>query len=462
MSQPARRHAARPTPRAPRRTPRATSALLAALVAGAFLPAAARADTFTVQPGDDLQAVLDGATGEDIVRLASGTYTGRFVIGPGKDGLRVEGKGKAVLDLLDVEEGGPLVGLEIASSDVTLRNLTLRHAPEDSVAVSATALGLSGLVLERLTILNARGRAIDLAGDDHRVDRCTIVGARDSAVVVEGDGAVITRCDIRQCEEDAVAVDGDGAEISRNTIADIRGDNGVDVLGAGALVSRNTISRTDDSAVNVDGDDAVVDRNRVEGVVTDAGVRVQGANPSVTANRVEGVQNTQVGLSVTSLSGGGLVDANTVQRGTGTGLRVSGTGLTVSRNKVFDCGVRGFGLQLLGDLHVVTRNQVRRCHQDGLRLDGNGLTLERNTIRDNHEDGLVVGSGDGTLLDRNTIRDNASEGVENGGTNTTLRANNVRRNRIDVVNDTDGGATLVIEDGNTIGDGSDGSASPEV
>jgi len=432
-----------------------------ALLAVALPATTLQADVFVVAPGASIQAALDVAGPGDVVRVSAGTYTELLSIGTGRDGLVLEGKGKVVIDQLPPpSEGARVPGLSIASSSVVVRRLTLRHAA--GTAIAATEPGLSGLLLDRVEVVNPTGTAIDLLGDGHSLVRCRVVGAGDRGIVIEGQDALVSRNTVEQCAADGIVIDGDQAEVSRNVVDQVRGDNGIDVFGNGALVSRNTVFRTDDSAITLDGDDAVVEKNQVQGVCSDAGVRVQGNHPVVSGNRISGVLDGQDTLRVVSLGGSGVVDGNVLSDGTGTGLSLSGDAVLVSGNTITACGVDAFGLEVAGNLNIIDLNRILRSHADGLRLDGNANVLTANSVLDGYEDGIVVGSGAANVLDGNLVKNNQSEGVENGGTGTVLRDNRILKNRIDLVNDTDGGATLVLESGNVIGDGSDGSDEPEV
>jgi hypothetical protein len=441
------------------RIPHGVLSVALALVATAPM---ASADTLTVSAGESIQAVLDVAQAGDVVNVSAGVYSGLLVING--DGISLVGKGKVILDMyVPVTESGPegaTDGIVIQSSNVSLRNLTIRHAAGSAVVSSGASL--QGLVLDKLTIYNATDTAIDLDAQSVTVTRCVIRGNRDGGVKVTGDNALITRNTVRQGAGDAVAVVGDAAEVSRNKISLINNDNGVDILGDGCLVSRNSFTGVDDSAISLTGDNVIADRNTIAGGCEDSALLIFGMNPTVTSNKLSDVLNGQTSIRVVSTGAGGLIDRNTIRNGNGAGIDMNGDLVTVSRNKLQDTGVNRNALVIAGNLNTISQNQVKGAHRDGLRLDGNGNLLQANRFLNGFEDGVFVRSGDSNLLDGNTIRGHQSEGVENGGTNTVLRFNKISKNRIDVVNDTTGGATIDIEDNNSIADGSNGSTEPEV
>ena len=445
----------RSTGRCRRHLPRLLAALL---VVGLGSPELA-AETFPVAPGESIQDAVDAAGPADQVTLSAGVYRQVVDVPAGKDGLAIVGKGKVILDALDAGEG-TVPGLAIGSSDVLVRNLTIRHAA--GIGLMASGMGLSGIQLDKVTVLNATGDSIVLEADQVLVQKCTVRGSKGRGLVITGNNALVTRNTFQQVDVDAVVIDGDDAEVSRNTIREVNNDNGVDIVGSFARVLQNTISRTDDNAITITGANALVDKNTVASAANDDAIQVIGDNPTATANKVSAILNGHAALMIVSTGSGGLVERNTVRDCVGAGIEINGDSMTVNKNKVTDCGVERVGIQITGDMNTVLANTLKGIHQDGISVLGNANQIERNKVTDGFEDGVALMSGTANVLDGNTIRNNQSEGVDNTATNTTLRNNKISKNRIDVANGTSGGATIVIEDNNKIGDGSDGTDEPEV
>jgi parallel beta-helix repeat protein len=447
------------TPRSRPGSPTALHSLLLASLAALLLTPATQADTVKVAPGESIQDAIDAAAPGDTLVIAGGTYEGRYVIPAGKDGLEIKGKGKVILDAAQTPvEGGPPAGFSIDSSNVVLRNLTIRHAPDLGIT---TLTSQSGLTLDKLTILNCGNSAIRLEADTSTVNRCTVRGTANAGIELNGDGAILTRNTVSSCGSDALKVTGDGALISRNKLSDAT-DNGIDVLGQDAFVERNSISRTDDSAITITGDQALLDGNTIDVVCNDAGILVTGGSATIMRNKISSVVNGKDGIRLLVFTSSGLVDRNTLRDCRGAGVFTAGDDITISRNKVTDCGGQLGSIDVTGDTNTLSKNVVKGSPADGIRLAGNGNLLQGNKVSDSLQDGIVVGSGTANTLDGNNIRKNQGEGVENGAMGTVLSKNKICKNRIDVVNDSGSGATITIEDDNSICDGSDGSDDPEV
>ncbi len=464
------------------------SAFCLALVAILVTPA--WAETIKVTPGEGaIQDAIEIADPGDVISIGAGTYHELLTIPEDKDAIELVGKGRVVLDAYveDGPDGEPVQEDAIICNarDVVFRNLVIRHASGIGIRVDENLMSVrSGYVVERVTFENIDGSAILMVADTVTVSRCTFWDIDSEAIEITGNGAVVTRNDIRQCVDAGVRITGNGASVTKNAIAHVREGSGVLIEGNNAVVESNTTLSTDELGIAVEGGSPFVNKNRVGGAGAEdgshAGIEVIGSSPTITANRVTGVMNCHPSIIywfsdefADDGDGGqppGLIDRNTVTHGNGVGMQLQGDNLTVSRNKVVDCGAERWGMIVEGNANEAVSNLVRGVAGDGIFVLGIGNLLLKNKVQDCSVDGIMVGGGllpDGertgdTVLDGNTITGNRSEGVDNRGANTILRNNKISKNRIDVVNDAEGGATIEVEPNNKIGDGSDGSDPPEV
>jgi len=432
----------------------------ALLTVVALLSADASADTLTVKAGESIQAVIDGAGPGDKIVVQQGTYTANLVIPSGKDGLVLQGKGKVYIDAHDPDmTSDPDAGVLVHSEDVTLRNLIIRHG---DVGVTSLAEAPHGPVVEKVTVLHT-ATGVAVVADGVSVDRCTFRYV-DDGVNLSGDGARVIRSSVQLWAQEGLAVFGEDVVVQKNVLLGGHCGLGIRIEGPRPLVDANQVSYTQEQAYQVTGDDAVVTRNMGHATASGIGFQVQGENPTVARNSMLSTGNDHEGFLLTSTGNGGLFERNTCRLSAHTALDMRGDDLVVRKNRVMDSGsADGDGLSLRGDRILAEGNRIQDFTAVSVCVDGDDVVLRKNRIQGGARDGVfIVSSSNGTLLESNRITDHASEGVDNRGTDTVLRKNRIKNNRIDVVNDGDGGATISIEPDNKIGDGSDGTTQPEI
>jgi parallel beta-helix repeat protein len=447
-----------------------------------------------------IQEAVDAAVSGDVITVSSGTYVENIFIGPSLDGLTIQGKGKV---MVDGQMGAP--GILIGSSNVTLKGLTLRHA--NGIGVSATLLtaeggvALTGIVLDKLTIINSQSSAIDLNVDGALITDCKAMGCDggirvtgagaqitksevhndgDNGILVTGAGAQVTRCTVAIIEDEAgIRVNGNAALVDRNTVSGTCG-NLIDVFGLNAVVTRNNLANGDSDGIVVSGDSALVDRNDVHGVCGDlinvvgnnvtvtsnkvmlaggGGISVEGSLPTVSKNTVEDTGDDEDGIEVSSETLGGTVEQNRVKYAFSHGYDLGLSGATIRNNQATKCGAEGEGgFDIEGDDNTIDGNKAMDCVSNGFRIRGSTNTVTKNQAKDNIENGILIQSdaikGEGAQISlsnnlvNNTCTGNQGQGLYNQGVGTIIEKNKLSKNRQDLANRTSGGASLVDQGGN--------------
>ena len=432
------------------------------------------------------------------IQISSGTYVENLVVPASKDGLTIQGKGKVFIDGQNGTDG-----LIVNSSNVTIKNLTLRHAGGAGILAFAPTegfLALTSITIDNVTVINANDGGIDLDADGASINKCTVVGS-GAGIRVDGAGAQIMNTTVRNDCEMGILVNGAGAQIIRCTVDVIEDGNGIEIngnqctvdrnkvsncdgdmitiTGTNATVSRNDANNGDSRGIIVSGDGAIVDRNDVN-ATCDELIEVSGNNVQVTSNKGSGSGSTGIdvsgtnsvvskntisdtgddtsGIRVNSV-GDAQVEQNRVDRAHEYGINVTATGGTVSKNQARNCGAEGpseGGIQVSGDDNTVDSNTTQDCTGTGLRVIGSTNTVSKNKSMRNSINGIQIvaggdeggGSGLSNNLVSNNCKDNSGQGLDNGGVGTILEKNTFQKNRQDVTNRTMDGASLVDQGGN--------------
>ena len=114
------------------------------------------------QDFETIQEALDSinVTQVSTITISAGTYRENPVMASGLNGLTVQGKGKVFIDALDGDDG-----FTIGSSNVTLKNLTIRHAGGNGVdQIMSWAPGQGPTILpDDVGIEMAAGQAVLLS-----------------------------------------------------------------------------------------------------------------------------------------------------------------------------------------------------------------------------------------------------------------------------------------------------------
>ena len=499
-------------------------ALVACALVLTLLAPAAAADTISVTPADDVQAVIDGLTGSDhTIVFKSGTYVVNLVIPPGLDGLTLRGAGKVFLDGYASVDGIDTAVI-VQSPGVTLTRLTIRHAADQAVQIADAAPALpidavDGTTLDKVTVIGGSSAvesesgadgttitgctftgllneavklrgvgitvdscriqrcgsdAVNIVGDQATVDRCTIELVEDGeAIRIEGDDATVTSNTTVASQNQAVLVQGDRARIEKNRLSEVRSGGGIEAYGDQLTITSNQVERTGGAAIEVAGHDVLIERNQLSSPRTHA-LLVYGIDVRLLSNRIDGTGDEDAGVFLRGLaikdpgseepSIGALVYGNRVENAFGHGFDLLVADATVERNQAEHCGTETEGgFRIHGDGNTIERNTARDCTRDGFLIIGNDNTLVRNAAQDCTVNGFEIDEGGAdNLLDGNSARGCVGQGLVNEAVGTRLVGNRFQKNRLDVANDTDGGATLIDEGKNKIGTGGDLVTPPDV
>ena len=174
------------------------------------LGAAAQAATWTVRPGETIQAALEQAAPGDVIEVQPGQYRGNLVIAKP---VTLRGQGKPTIS-------GSLQGdtIRVKSTDVTIEGLIVRDSGDSLLAQNAgiyVSPGSHRAVVRRNDLVyNLFGLWIEKA-NDVRVEDNIIVGKRDYGSAQRGDGVQLYNTT--------------GARIERNHISFVRDALYVDV-----------------------------------------------------------------------------------------------------------------------------------------------------------------------------------------------------------------------------------------
>lgn len=365
-----------------------------------------------------LQSAIDMAARRKLPLVLA---PGRYVVGKVSlpSGMHLKAaSGEAVLML-----AGQGAGLQIIDgADVRITGLTLDGAAVTGATASAlvAAVNVHGLVLEDVTIRNARANGVRLERVSGRVEHCHISAVGQAAIFsVDARGLTIADNDISACGNNGILVwqskkRADGTRVSGNRIRVVRADsggsgqngNGVNVFRAGdVIVSGNHISDCAYSAVRGNAADNIsIQTNtcrRIGEVALYAEFGFQGA---LIANNI--VDGAATGIVATNFNEGGrlaVIQGNLVRnltrrehepvdkRGNGIGIEADAavTGNTIEgaptagivvgwgrwmRNvNVTGNTVRGvgIGIAVTGDIEaghaLVAHNLIAEARRGGVR-----------------------------------------------------------------------------------------------
>ena len=171
------------------------------------LGAAAQAATWTVRPGETIQAVLEQAAPGDVIEVQPGQYRGNLVIAKP---VTLRGQGRPTIS-------GGLQGdtIRVKSTDVTIEGLIVRDSGDSLLAQNAgiyVSPGSHRAVVRGDLVYNLFGLWI---ANDVRVEDNIIVGKRDYGSSQRGNGVQLYNTT--------------GARIERNHISFVRDALYVDV-----------------------------------------------------------------------------------------------------------------------------------------------------------------------------------------------------------------------------------------
>jgi parallel beta-helix repeat protein len=424
----------------------------------------AEAATFTVAPGGDIQAAIDGAAPGDTIKLKPGRHDAAVLFDATRTGMKLVGPcdGKpAVMDALGVAsetavtieadgvsvkcltlqhgKGGIFAGNDGAADGTKVNRVRAFHHSEDSIKIVGDDFKVTG---SRTVDTGDSGDGLKIDGDDGLIEGNVFRNTGSSCIeVTSSNGTVIRNNLLAVCDQDGVDVDaGSGLLIEDNTARDLR-DVGFEITADDSTIRNNRALNTRSGGYDIDGNDVDVIENSSKGADDDDCFQVNGANVFVSKNRAGFCDSGFEVIGAAPV----LLDNTASPSGDADGFRVNCTG---------SC-----------ELGRVERNFARAANADDEGFDitvdpglGAGFRIRNNTSLDNAEEGFDlfvhdaivsgnVASGNGgsdgndgrgfrivgndNTISNNNSTENASFGFEINGDDNTLTGNVAKANTLD-------------------------------
>ena len=294
-----------------------------------------------------IQAAVQASGPGDTIRVAGGVYAGPVTIGPGRDRLAIIGSGA---ENVIIEGQGDGTGLTIAGSTM----------------VTVAGLTVAGFVT-----------GMEVGTSDNTIRDVTVTGSGVDGIVVAQDAArnLFLRVTVRGSGGDGIQIFGSNNYVIDSQFHD-NGDDGLDLNGPTNVALDNLISGNRDRGIEVQGDTALIAGNRAVG--NRIGIASTVGQHLIYDNFVS--RNQTVGILLQG-SDNSLILANEVTCNQEEGLFVNGgSGFRVIRNKVESNGHDGIELSAGAADAVVDDNEVKENGLAGIRL---GSATTRNVIRRN-------------------------------------------------------------------------------
>jgi hypothetical protein len=267
------------------------------------------------------------------------------------------------------------------------------------------------------------------------VDGCRLFANMNVAIDVVGDDGRVQSCTVQQCDATVFRFVGARATVTR--CAFLNNDDGdiINITGFGARVTSNRFVNCDDDTIDVTGDAAVVEGNKMTG---SGDLRVTGDSLTIRRNTLSFVFGGAQGIfaASTTPNGGGTIEDNVVSDVNGRGLDVSASHVTIRRIKVSRSGAENVEgcVRVAGSFNALTQVVATTSGAHGFDVTGSDNILVECVAVDAGRDGFhVVGAR--TRLERCRATACTGEGLDNGGLDTTVMACTFRGNRLDVAND---------------------------
>ncbi len=418
-------------------------ALVLSTVALALGPSA-RGATIEVSPTGihpTIQSGIDAAAAGDVVLVKAGTYFENPRIPAGKNGLRVSGSGKVIVDANPLGAGAGGDGIVVASNSVTLDGFAIRNASFKDAQSQGNGVEVTGadFIARKLTIAGCTSSGIHVVGTDHAIiDHCTIE-ACDAAIFLEdGDVATIVHCTFAELVNDGVDIQQySHVDIGDSTFTAIAGGEGVrtfvaqqsnvsvhdcsfSTIGIGAIsiqattveIENNTITNSG-FALELSGSGILARGNHIFDVIENAAISAGGAtNGTIEENVIE--RCSEDGIFLTSNCSGFIIRNNTLKD---------------------QLAIKNAGIRVDGSLTTIEGNKLDRIAGDGVAVLGSSVTVKDNVIKNCIRDGIDVRNGASlTSITGNKISKCRAEGLDHSGSASTVTSNQITGCRIDVAN----------------------------
>ncbi|MEN8149383.1 MAG: right-handed parallel beta-helix repeat-containing protein [Planctomycetota bacterium] len=154
-------------------------------------------------------------------------------------------------------------------------------------------------------------------------------------------------------------------------------------------------------------DDCIVTKNTIDGV-DDDGIDATGSGHTISKNRIESTGSKGINLDA-NISGPMTIEKNRITHTGEHGIHLQTADHTVSGNRVTDAG--DDGIRVDGDRCIVTKNRVRITEDDGFDVEGDDAHLEKNSIQDTGGDGIDA-TGNGCTYLKNKVTRAGDDGIQ--------------------------------------------------
>lgn len=431
------------------------TSLVPALVAATVLSPFALADTLSVPSQfETIQDAIDAAAAGDTVSISSGNYTENLVIPVGLDGLTLTGKGKV---WINAQTSGD--GITIASSNVTITKLGIRHADGDGIRTGSPGDGgpdVTFLTVSRVTIVNSSDAGIDASSDDCVVENCLLYGNGDG-LQINGDRALVKKTTVRNDCDEGIDISGDDARVENCLLTanedaygiTISGDRpfviknrivgaddaGIDISSNGpANVENNQIETVDDTGINVNADPAIIIGNTLFAICDDAIVVSGGTEHRIEKNRIAGIDGNGIDVS----GDDSTITKNAISATCDTAIEAFGDGIVITANRISGVSEDEDGIVLSGPIDgklgfnvsrgaTIEKNRIEDVTEYGMELRVIASLIAKNTLTNcgSEDEGGIFARGDSNTFEKNTLKIGDGSGIEVDG-----NMNLVVKNRI--------------------------------
>jgi parallel beta-helix repeat protein len=324
----------------------------------------------------------------------------------------------------------------------------------------------SGARILRNEILTVDDDGIDVTGDNTLVDSNVVNGPLDAiSVYAESAGNQTVTNNVVSAESDCIYVESDNTLISANTVGPCPGSYPISYNGNEVTISDNTIFDANHEGIDSDGGGLhTITGNTIRN--TSGGISVTADDTLVQGNDIRNVALD--GISA-DLTGGGIIDDNTIVHAGWTGIDVADDGTLRVRNNtvMFTCegGIDVFagaaaivsGNNVSGVLcsdydaiyveatnSQVTGNTASIGPGGGIEVSDSGnATVSGNTVSSFLWDGIDITASGAIQVNDNTISFiNDDNGIDVSGTNVTATGNDVQNTAY--------ASVYILDDGSTV------------
>ena len=267
-------------------------ATIASLLLLALCAPAQAGNLVTVDPGDDVQAVLDAASPGDVVEFNPGTYTqpltGTFSAIHITKALTLRAANPANRPTITADFSPANQIILILASDVTLDGFFVIGGLSGVVAVNTAPATLSGITIRNVDISandSGAGHAINLVDIvDSDIESNTITAANNNGINLEpqvggtSDGIRLTNNQISNVQHGVLVRDSTNVVLRGNTITSSSVTGILLDSSSGTLVHGNSVSSSGLNGIHaLDSTNSIISANDIQ-ITGDHGIAIQASN----------------------------------------------------------------------------------------------------------------------------------------------------------------------------------------